>query len=88
VKLPGRFVWAGVLSLVLVALAIDLSNRAVRGLWPAALSLAVGILFLWRTQEEVSERFEGPQRHRRWLEATAWFFIVAGLVGMLLSLLG
>jgi hypothetical protein len=75
------------MTLVAVAVAVDLFSAAVRGLWPAALLVAVGWLFIWRTTQEMSPTFAGPERHRPWLQATGWFFIGCGLLGILLSLL-
>jgi hypothetical protein len=78
---------AGVVTLVAVAVAIDLVSSAVRGLWPSALLVALGWLFIWRTGQEVAPSFTGPERHRPWLQTTGWFFVGAGLLGILLSLL-
>jgi hypothetical protein len=77
----------GVVALVVVAVAVDMISRTVRGLWPSALLVAVGWLFIWRTAQEMAPTFTGPERHRPWLQASGWFFIAAGLLGMLLSLL-
>jgi hypothetical protein len=77
----------GLVSLVTVAVAVDWVSASVRGLWPAALLIAVGWLFIWRTAQEMSPTFAGPERHRPWLQVTGWFFIGFGLLGILLSLL-
>lgn len=77
----------GIVALAAVAVAIDLTSGAVRGLWPAALLVVVGWLFIWRTAQEMEPTFTGPERHRPWLQATGWFFIGAGMLGILLSLL-
>jgi len=73
--------------LVALAVAIDWISDVVRGLWPFALLIVLGWLCVWRTEQEMVQTFAGPERHRPWLQATGWFFIVAGLLGMLLSLL-
>jgi hypothetical protein len=78
---------AGVATLVVAAVIVDLGSETVRGLWPSALLIAVGWLFAWRTAQEMTPSFSGPERHRPWLQATSWFFVGAGLLGMLLSLL-
>ena len=77
----------GLALLVAVAVAVDWLSAQVRGLWPAALLIVVGWLFTWRTAQEMEPTFTGPERHRPWLQATGYFFIAAGLLGMLLSLL-
>jgi len=77
----------GLALLVTVAVVVDWLSAQVRGLWPAALLIVVGWLFAWRTAQEMEPTFDGPERHRPWLQATGYFFIVAGLLGMLLSLL-
>jgi hypothetical protein len=77
----------GLTLLVVVAVAVDWMSEAVRGLWPSALLIVVGWLFFWRTAQEMEPTFAGPERHRPWLQATGWFFIGAGLLGILLSLL-
>jgi hypothetical protein len=76
----------GLTLLVASAVAVDWLSEAVRGLWPASLLIAVGWLFNWRTEQEMAPTFTGPERHRLWLQATGWFFIGAGFLGMLLSL--
>jgi hypothetical protein len=77
----------GLALLVAAAVVVDLISEAVRGLWPSALLVVVGWLFLWRTRQEMTPTFKGPERHRPWLLTTGRFFIGAGLLGMLLSLL-
>jgi hypothetical protein len=77
----------GLAMLVVVAVAVDWLSAQVRGLWPSALLIVVGWLFIWRTAQEMEPTFTGPERHRPWLQATGYFFLGAGLLGMLLSLL-
>jgi hypothetical protein len=77
----------GLALLVASAVAIDWVSAAVRGLWPFALLIVLGWLCIWRTEQEMVQTFTGPERHRPWLQATGWFFIVAGLLGLLTSLL-
>ena len=77
----------GLALLVAFAVLIDWISDVVRGLWPFALLIALGALCIWRTEQEMVPAFTGPERHRPWLQATGWFLIVAGLLGMLLSLL-
>ena len=77
----------GLTLLVTIAAAIDWISEAVRGLWPSATLIVVGWLFIWRTAQEMESTFAGPERHRPWLQATGLFFIGAGLLGILLSLL-
>ena len=77
----------GLTLLAVVAVAVDLISEPVRGLWPAALLVALGWLFIWRTEQEMAPTFTGPERHRPWLQATGWFFVGAGLLGTILSLL-
>ena len=77
----------GVVTLVAVAVAIDLISNTMRGLWPSALLVAVGWILIWRTEQEMAPTFTGPERHRHWLQATGWFFIGSGLLGIVLSLL-
>lgn len=72
---------------VATAIAIDWLFESVRGLWPAALLIAVGWLFILRTEQEMTPAFSGPERHLPWLQATGWFFIGAGLLGVFFSLL-
>ena len=71
---------------LLAVIAIDWFSEALGGLWPPALLIAVGWLFIWRTAQEMEPTFAGPERHRPWLQATGWFFVGAGLLGILLSL--
>jgi hypothetical protein len=82
-----RAEFATAVALVLAATVIDLLSEAVQGLWPAALSILIGRLFIWRTEQEMERGFTGPERHRPWLHATGWFFILVGLFGIVLSLL-
>ena len=77
----------GLTLLVAAAITVDWLSVEVRGLWPAALLIVVGWLFTWRTAQEMEPSFTGPEQHRPWLQATGRFFIGAGLLGMLLSLL-
>jgi hypothetical protein len=70
-----------------VAVAVDWISEPVRGLWPAALLIVLGWFFIRRTEQEMAPTFTGPERHRPWLQATGWFFVVAGLLGIALSLL-
>ena len=70
-----------------IAVAIDWLVEPIRGLGPAALLIAVGWLFILRTERDVTPSFTGPERHLPWLQATGWFLIGAGLLGVLLSLL-
>lgn len=77
----------GVATLVVIAVIVDLGSQTVQGLWPSALLVAVGWLFAWRTAQEMTPTFGGPEHHRPWLQATGWFFVGAGLLGMVLSLL-
>ncbi len=78
---------AGLMLLIAVAVAVDWASEAVRGLWPSALLILIGWLFLWRTEQEMTPTFAGPEHHRPWLQATGRFFIGAGLLGILLALL-
>jgi hypothetical protein len=73
--------------LVTVAAVVDWLSEPVRGLWPPALMVGLGWLLFRRTAQEMAPTFAGPERHRPWLQATAWFFVAAGLLGMLSSLL-
>jgi hypothetical protein len=70
-----------------IAVAVDWLSEAVRGLWLSALLVVIGWLLIWRTEQEMTSTFSGPEGHRPWLNATGRFFIAAGLLGMLLSLL-
>ncbi len=79
--------WIAVVLLVTISFIVDRISESIRGLWPSALLIAVGWLFIWRTEQDLEPTFTGPERHRPWLQATGWFFIGAGLLGMLLSLL-
>ena len=80
--LIGLVAWAG------FALVVDWISPAVTGLWPSALLTAFGGLLIWRTAQEVEPAFEGPERHRPWLQTTGWFLVAAGVVGVGLSLSG
>lgn len=77
----------GLTLLVVAAVAVDWMSEAVRGLWPSTLLIVVGWLFFWRTAQEMEPTFAGPEQYRPWLQATSWFFIGAGLLGIFLSLL-
>jgi hypothetical protein len=82
--------WRPLLVMVLLvatASVVDWISETIRGLLPAALSILLGWLFIWRTEQEMAPTFTGPERHRPWLAATGWFFIGAGVLGLLLSLL-
>ena len=79
--------WIAVALLVTISFVVDWISEGVRGLWPSALLVAMGWLFIWRTEHDLEPTFTGPERHRPWLQATGWFFIGAGVLGMLLSLL-
>lgn len=73
--------------LLVIAFVIDWISAAVRGLWPSVLFIALGWLLMQRTAQEMEPTFSGPEPHRPWLQATGWFFIGAGVLGMVLSLL-
>jgi hypothetical protein len=77
----------GLTILVTTAVVIDWISDTVRGLWPPAALIVVGWLFIGRTSQEMESTFAGPEHHRPWLQATGYFFIGAGLLGILLSLL-
>lgn len=77
----------GLLLLAAIAIAMDWISAAVRGLGLSALLVVVGWLFFWRTAQEMQPTFAGPEHHRPWLQATGWFFMAAGLLGIVLSLL-
>jgi hypothetical protein len=82
--------WGTGIALTLLALGAavaDWISDAVRGLWPSVLMVVLGWFFMQRTEQEMEPTFSGPELHRPWLQATAWFFIAAGLLGMLMSLL-
>jgi hypothetical protein len=79
--------WLGVLLLVTISFIVDWISEEIRGLWPSALLVAIGWLFVWRTEQEMEPTFAGPEPHRPWLQATGCFFIGAGLLGSVLSLL-
>lgn len=81
-----RVTLAALVLFVIAATLVDLLSEPIRGLWPAAMAILVGWLFLWRTAQEMEPTFAGPERHRPWLQATGRFFIAAGLLGILLSL--
>jgi hypothetical protein len=72
---------------LIIAIVVDLTSRSVNGLWPAAAAFVLGWILIWRTGEETVSRFTGPEHHEPWLQATGWFFIFAGSVGLALSLL-
>jgi len=80
--------WIGLALLVAVAtaIAVDWLIESVKGLGPAAVLIAVGWLLILRTEQDLTPAFTGPERHLPWLQATGWFFIGAGLLGVLLSL--
>jgi hypothetical protein len=69
------------------AIVVDGTSEAVRGLWLAVLLIALGWLFIQRTKQEMVPTFTGPEHHRPWLEATGWFFVGVGLLGVVASLL-
>jgi hypothetical protein len=77
----------GLSIVVITAVVIDWISETVRGLWLFAILIVVGWLFIWRTFQEMESTFAGPEHHRPWLQATGYFFIGAGLLGILLSLL-
>jgi hypothetical protein len=79
--------WVGVVLLLVICLVVDWLSEEIRGLWLSALLVALGWLFVWRTEQEMEASFTGPERHRPWLQATGRFFIGAGLLGMILSLM-
>lgn len=78
--------WAAVALLVVISFVVDWISEEIRGLWPSALLVAIGWLFIWRTEQEMEPTFTGPEQHRPWLQATGRFFIGAGMLGIVLSL--
>jgi hypothetical protein len=73
--------------LVVISSLIDCAVAEIRGLLASSLVVAVGWLFIWRTEQEMESSFTGPEGHRPWLQATGRFVIAAGLFGMILSLM-
>lgn len=72
---------------VAIAVAVDWLLESVRGLGLAALLIIVGWLLILRTEQDLTPSFAGPERHLPWLQATGWFLVGTGLLGVFLSLL-
>ncbi len=85
--MKGRVVWIALAALIGAAIVVDWLSPALVGLGPAALLIGLGGLLIWRTAQEVEPAFEGPERHRPWLQTSGWFLVAVGIVGVLVSLL-